>query len=532
MLDNKSVIIIEDTKQYRYMFFHRNESIYCREISKNNRIRETLLAAQVSSDFQAAIDSEDTIYIICNSREKGIIILSYQKGSWRLNQVLNIQNYSNVSILKAYVSKKVLHILYAKKLPIANFYNIHHIYSSGSEVLNNAWKRNSITEVYSENLSTSVAAAITRNNDIHLANVWFDGSSYTITHCQFDASRDTWSKKSITKLFDKSINVQLLTDKYKLHLFCHSMEDDLSVVFYFSKNEKGDFEFVSLNKINVSTDICPLFFIDNNRIFSAWTANNSYYEIVLKENLKEWSDIKEYHIESELFLKEVEYITNNERHGARYKKLYMLIDEDNNILMPWQYKEMKSLSKDNRNTVIQDKDDTESTEYLRHTSYIISEIERLKSSIRDLNEKLEELLDDKTKAQHYSSYTDNYRTAESTKALNTDLKSMTLKKKSNFKERFMNSQTKFHSPESAAIYVAKGSLPNENVNNHKRSDISGISTKEASTTVNKQSQETDSANAQDITPGGAESDMNDKPDNESDENRHGNLIKKLGEIFK
>ncbi len=537
MYDEKFITIVEDSRQKKYAFFYKNQSIICKEINKNNIYKETTLISQVSSDFQAAVDYEDIVYLVCNNRDKGVIVLIYERDTWKLQQILNVQNSTNLYLLKAYAIKKSLHIIYARKLPVANFYNIHHIFSNS--ISNpSSWKKSNVTEVFSEDLINSISFALTKDNLVHIANVWFDGSSYYIVYCCFDPAKELWIKKDITKLFDKGINVQLLTDRNKLHLFCHTNEDNSVVVFYFNKNEKSDFEFVSMN--TVSTGIIPdlLFFIDNSKIFAAWLVNDSYCEIVLKDSQRDWSSIKEYKVEDTSILFQVEYILNTERHGIRSKCLYMLIDDNNSIMMPWQYKEVRSNPSNVGKTAAypstEANGDKELTTYI---PYILEEIKSMSDSIKLMSSKIDSLYDSQEKKTLSKSSKNNSTTDISYSDKKYDIPQISShpKKNTNFKERFLNNGISLNNPSATALFVANGGLPKANIPTASNEVHEATLKAEA---VNVETEEEIEHTENEVAKVELPIESEQQPEDESgsstdsDDAKQGKLIKKLGDLFK
>jgi hypothetical protein len=460
------------------MFYYSGTSVCCKEVSKDGLSRDTIIASQISDNFLAAIDLQDNIYVACINDEKGIYLFTYENNQWKLDQVLNIQGSGSVFLLSLFAHNGSTHIIYAKQMAIANFYNIHHLYKPGGPRayhVNSSWKKNNIGEVYAENIDSAYSALITRDGMIHLVNEWYDGSNYLINYSWYDNGSDGWKKKHITNLFKKDIKVSILYEESILHLLCYTYEDDISAIFYYIKKEGPgrEFEFSCLDKIKTESAVMPYFHIESSYIYISWLQDKKFGQYSLNRDQKSWIKKFDNYVLTSDMPHVIEYIRNRKGKALINKKTYFNLDYKNNISLPY-FKEGASQSYENNDDKKLQNAEGDS---IRYIPYLLDELKSLSEEVKTLRLQIDELEGNKSKNvsktstiaakslpehkvnQNNSNGNNNTTGNGNSNSGNSNYGNNTLKK-SSFRDQFMNSNRLISRPEATALYVGSTNIPN------------------------------------------------------------------------
>ena len=457
MTEKSYKAIIEDSTRNRLLFYYTNASVCCKEISKDGLIKDTVIANQVSENFLAAIDLHDNIYLVCINKDQGLYLFSYENNKWKLDQILNIQGDGIIYLLSLLVHNGSTHIIYAKQMTIANFYNINHLYKPGSPNaynLSTSWRKNNVGEIYAENIDSAYSAIITKDGIIHLVNEWFDGSKYLINYSWYDNSNDTWRRKAVTSLFKKDIKVSILYEEGILHLLCYSYEDEVSAIFCYTKKENSnrDFEFYCLDKIKTQQAISPYFHVEGSAVYISWLNNNRFGQYAMSREQKFWNKKLDNLIEPNDSPIVLEYIRNRKGRALVNKKTYYYIDNKNNISLPY-FKESNTSSSEILDKTVKSSDN-ELTKYMPE---LMEELKSLSEIVKSLSLRMDQI--DHKKPQEKESrlittlpkqeFEQKPKISENSKL-----------KKSSFRDQFMSTNKLLGRPDATALYVPPSGMPN------------------------------------------------------------------------
>ena len=457
MTEKSYKAIIEDSTRNRLLFYYTNASVCCKEISKDGLTKDTVIANQVSENFLAAIDLHDNIYLVCINKDQGLYLFSYENNEWKLDQILNIQGDGGIYLLSLLVHNGSTHIIYAKQMTIANFYNINHLYKPGSPNaynLSTSWRKNNVGEIYAENIDSAYSAIITKDGIIHLVNEWFDGSKYLINYSWYDNSNDTWRRKAVTSLFKKDIKVSILYEEGILHLLCYSYEDEVSAIFCYTKKENSnrDFEFYCLDKIKTEQAISPYFHVEGSAVYISWLNNNRFGQYAMSREQKFWNKKLDNLIEPNDSPIVLEYIRNRKGRALVNKKTYYYIDNKNNISLPY-FKESNTSSSEILDKTVKSSDN-ELTKYMPE---LMEELKSLSEIVKSLSLRMDQI--DHKKPQEKESrlittlpkqeFEQKPKISENSKL-----------KKSSFRDQFMSTNKLLGRPDATALYVPPFGIPN------------------------------------------------------------------------
>ncbi len=457
MLQTNFKTIIEDSSRNRFLFYYSGSSVCCKELSKDGITRDTIIASQVNENFLVTIDTQDNIYVVCLNKDNGLYLLTYINKEWKLDQKLTVQGSGSIYLLSLFANNGAVHLLYAKHMAIANFYNIYHLYKPAgpsSFHLNTSWKKNNVGEVYAENLNNAYSGVMTKDGQLHLVNEWYDGSSFVINYSWYDYEGDVWRKKPITTLFKKDISVFILYEEALLQLLCYTYDEDVSAVFYYSKKEGAgkDFEFVCVDKIKTGQAVLPAFHTEGGALYFSWVADNNYGQYLLSKDQKQWTKKQDSAIPAGDNVQLMEYIRNRKGKALISKKSYYTIDHKYNINLPY----FRDAGKDGS-----DREDSEALrnaegDLVGYIPYILDELKKLSEAVQKLNERMEQQPPQR-KSEPYKSYTEREDSETEHIVRKPDGNRL---RKSSFREQFMNSNKLINRPEAAALYVGSSELPN------------------------------------------------------------------------
>ena len=518
-------IVIEDSKGNRYFFYYKDSSIYYREIPGTGDTKDTILISQANGDFAAAIDSDDTIYLTCNSRYKGVLLFIYTNNGWKFESVVNQHNSSNIYIMDIVVQNGSVHIFFSKKLPIANMYNVYHIHKNINDqipYLDYPWRKNSLSEIFSHNIEYSYSLLSAKNGIIYYASVWYDGTHYYINYYCYDEAAKSWTHKGLSASYKNQVFIKLIQHNKKVNLICFSDENEASNLYHFLGKSLGsnEIDFKEIKNVRIDTKgAIPLFYSDEKAIQMAWIKDYIFHQYTFDDSSAKWKKAIDLPITAETNIHVLKIIKNSS--PTLIIKGYFLINKDYIITKPIEYvhkKNTEEISRGKPQTV----SSPDMNEYLKQ---ILDEIKDLSDNVRYINNRIESL-EGKTYVQKaYKEEEKSILPAKSKTESRSDMDNTELKK-SNFKEKFMNSSTipKYDNllmkQENINTYVGKPGKEKPS------GDISqGI----------KDNIEMPGNDKQAFVPPAAKAytnNINKKPQGEEPPYKYNSLFKKIGEFFK
>lgn len=439
MIDINPSVVIEDSKGNRYFFYYKDSSIYYREIPVTGNTRDTILISQANADFAAAIDTDDSIYITCNSRYKGILLFIYTNQGWKFESVVNLNNSTNIYIMDMLVQNGAVHIFAAKRLPVANLFNVYHLQKNLNEqvkYLEYAWKKNSISEIYSQNIENSFSMIPSRSGMIHYASVWYDGASYFINYHCYDDSVKYWLHRSLSTSFKNQVALKLINHGKRIKLFCYSNDSEAGNIRHFSARASAgsEIEFKEADSASIDTNgIVPFFFYDDKSIQLAWMKDNIFHQYTYDDSGGKWNKTLDLPINNDTGIHLFKYIRNSG--SITITKGYFLIDSYYNI-----YRPIEHISSSLQVEKPLERPQTPAVAALEMNGYlkqILEEIKGLTDSVQDLNRRMNQLevggftrLQPVERKEDVQSSSSSAPAPEYRKTL----------KRSNFKERFMKNE--------------------------------------------------------------------------------------------
>lgn len=438
MADIKPSIALEDSKGNKYLFYYKDTSIYYREIQGTGDTKDTILISQANTDFAVAIDTDDTIYLTCNSRYKGVLLFTYTNLGWKFEPVINLNNSTNIYIMDMLVQNGYIHIFFSKRLPIANLYNVYHLQKNIKEqvsYIEYSWKKNSISEIYSRNIENSFSILQSKGGIIHYASVWYDGTQYFINFYCYDDSIKYWIHKNLNVSYKSSVAIKLINHNKKINLLCFSSDNEANNIHHFLSKSSGNSEidFKEVNNAHVDTGgAVPLFFSDDKAIQLAWMKDNVFHQFTYDDSSGKWRKTIDMPVTSETNIHSLKLIRNSG--SISINKGYFIMDKNYNISRPIEHI-TRDFPENKPKEKLQTAAVPEMNDYLKQ---ILDEIRGLSYNVKHLNDRIDSL-----ESNTYFKKAPMAKPAESTYSVSEKVHSDSgnkALKKSNFKEKFMKSE--------------------------------------------------------------------------------------------
>lgn len=459
MNDIKPSIVLEDSKGNRNLFYYRDFSIYYREISCNGDIKDTILISQANPDFAAVIDSDDAVYLVCNSRYKGVLLFSYTNLGWKFEPVVNINNSPNIYIMDILVQNDSVHIFFAKKLPVANMYNVYHLQKNLNEqnpYIEYSWKKNSLSEIYSQNIESSYSVIASKGGTINYAGVWYDGTYYYINYYCYDSSIKYWIHKSLNVSYKNQVSIKLLYQNKKISMLCFSRDNEAGNIRHFTSkaSSSSDIDFKEASNAYIDTGgIAPIFYTDDKAIQLAWINDHIYHQYTLDDSSGKWHKAIDLQLTADANILELIYARNSG--SVTSTRGYFIIDRNYNILKPFEHLSRHAPEEKPKEKTVAV---TEVNDYLKQ---ILDEVKGLSDSVKHLNSRMDDLENLSSARRDRTEKTDS--SPYSKQIMNISEEAPKPLKKSNFKEKFMKNETTpsygklLISQENITTYVGKPS---------------------------------------------------------------------------
>ncbi len=419
----ESCNIIIDSKGNKYCLSYNEAAIYCKTYSTDGLIKETMLINKVHNNFYCTISTNDIIYVLCQAKNKDILLFINDGNSWNMNEIPIAKNTTSLIPMGLYYLKDSIHIIYCSKLPIANYYDVYHLIRKKDK-----WQKNNVCHLFSKKIHLSYSIATTKNSSINMACTFFDGKQVSLKYYIFDTTSEAWNKKEIVNLQNIDIKVKLLFSDETLYLICYTIEHQMLTLFIFKKDLDFDSPFVLLdiNKVkpfNGKELIAPEL---NNGIFKILYMENNHYCLLNYDiQSKKWLKDSRGFIDETSSMNYVKIIINDPSSEASYKESICNIDKN---------LETKTIEFDMNNEEEINKDKLIEKNKDNSASYLMEQIDILTEKITHLNDKLNNM---ETNDYNYNKKILKYEVDEYDDS--DDIIKNTLKH-SDFKNKFMKSK--------------------------------------------------------------------------------------------
>lgn len=461
--------IIIDSKGNKYCLYYKESAIYCIVCDINNIIKETMLINKVYDYFICTISNDDIIYVLCEARNKDILLFINDDYGWHMNEISAFINISYMLPIEIFYLNDSIHIIYCSKLPIANYYNVHHAVKKKDN-----WEINNICKLFSKKINYSLPNILIKNKFMNMVCTFFDGKQLSLKHYMFDSLLEKWTEEEIVNLYDSDLRIKLLSTDKHLYLICYTVENNVLTFFIFKKDLsiESPFLLLDINKIELFNDkglivfelkeqILVISYLENNKL-QKWN-----YDIQKKNLINEMKIPINYNATPLTYVK----LIKNENLGVITKKEIICIVNE--------YLDMKETELGIENIKSINKGELAEKKGNNSTDYIINRIDLLSDKISELDEKLIKLITnnhgDNKDIPDYEQNEYFYYDKE---------ERMTLKD-SNFKERFMKAKPMTFKLNNNLLSNEGLVSPNNTINNSFNDNNSSIKVEEISNNDNE-----------------------------------------------
>jgi len=370
-------IIIESRGNKLYIYYD-NSAIYCRIVDFNGKSKETILVSNVYENFFYTKSHDDNIYLLCEGKAKNYLFLTYDNNGWHIEELNLRKDYGNITPLELFALTDGIHIVFAKKLLLENYFDLYLLKKS-----NNEWEKSFICEIYSKTLKSSEIIKMTGYNNIHLISTLYDGQSLTLSYFLYDAANTRWSHNPIVNLNYDDLYIITSVNDNNLNLFCYNYENKTLNIYYFSKHLllNTAFSLIDIIKLNnISKDIPLIIDIIGNNLVVKYIHSNCYHENIYSITAKQWTNFKKVPLYQLPVLNYVKIIKDISYDEFEERKNICSISDTLEIGQPY----------DNMDIVNADKA-SKDNDSLNNTSLILNHMNLLTEKIEDLSRKLNEL---------------------------------------------------------------------------------------------------------------------------------------------
>ncbi|MGE5631231.1 MAG: hypothetical protein ACM3TR_09075 [Caulobacteraceae bacterium] len=516
MSDIKPSAVIEDSHGNRYFFYYKDNSICYKEVANSGETKDTILISQVNSDFAVTIDTDNTLYLICNSRYKGLLLFYYNSLGWRFEQVINVHNSSALYLMDILVINSSIHVFFLKKLPIANMHTVYHMIKDANEQNSFpelSWKKSSLSEIYAQNIDNAYSLLHTKNGCLHFSCVWYDGTNYFINYYCYDSSTKAWTYKTLQTAYKSYPYVKLIYHNKNINLLCFISENGNNFVQHFVSKaaNSNSIEFKQLYMEKVDTvNIVPVFFYDDKSVHLSWIKDSVYFQYTLDDSAYKWNKNIELPVNSDMSLIYMSILKNSGT--VHVNKGYFLIDKSYKIIRPLEIN-LKNYAVDTP----KEKGETISNDMNEYAKEILNEIKALSENVKHLSSRLESLEKTDSRKNYEGNAKQDKVETFNVRQSNT-IENQPLKKTA-FKEKFMKSnplpsyESLLEDRNNVSVFASK---PGDN---KKKTAEASQSKKPDDMYSSVPARPTADAKADNIQENPAES-------------KYNNIFKKIGEFFK
>ena len=417
----KSHNIIIDSKGNKYFFNYNESAIYCKTHTTDGFTKETMLINNVYNNFLYCISPNDIIYVLCQAKNKTIFLFINDGNGWHMNEIPAIKNTYSLIPMGLYYLKDNIHIIYCNKLPISNYYDVHHIIGEKDK-----WQRYDICEFFSKKVHSNYSIAVIKNNYINVVCTFFDGKQVILKNYIFDITSELWNKKEIVNLQNIDIKVKLLLSNDNLYLICYSIENEVLTLFIFKKDMDFDSLFVLLDISKLKPfkgKELIISEIEKDILKILYTENNYYYLCHYNILSKKWLENPQISFDNKSSIDYVKIIKHSDSSEILYKESICNIDDN---------LEIKALAINVNNTEVLKKDELIKKAKPNSTSCLLEQIDILTEKISHLNERLNNMENNNYNLKELEYIESNYD--------DSNIMTKSTLKQSNFKEKFLKSK--------------------------------------------------------------------------------------------
>ncbi|MFA7572175.1 MAG: hypothetical protein WCY24_00500 [Lutispora sp.] len=417
MSNSNTYKILLESRGNKFCIYYKNATIYCKTIDFDGMAKEIILIDSVYENFLYSKSQEDNIYLLFQGRNKNFLLFTYDGEGWHMEELLLRKNFSNIIPLGLFILMDGMHIIYAKKLPIENYYDLFQLKKEKDE-----WEKTFICEIYSKKIESSLDIKATGYDMVHIVSTFYDGEASSLNYYNYSINNSKWLNIPIVNLNHNNIYIKVLIHENKLNVFCYNIDNSTLNLFYFTKHLSKDSSFslidiIKLSQVPKGLDL--VMELNDDILKISYMGTDHYWENYYNISQKKWEKTNQISLNEFPNLHYAKIIYDNFNLNIEEKEAICLISDKLKVSLP----EIKS---DYDTEAVTEAANLDS----RSAALILGQINILSEKIEDLNKKL-----NKSKEKDFYKEPLPMKEDKCQDTHNTHPQPL---RESNFKERFMN----------------------------------------------------------------------------------------------
>lgn len=314
---NQTGILVSDSFGNLYSFLWSEEKIVLVYFDKIlGSTEKTVLIEDCSLEFDAAIDKDDTLYVVCQKKDGSILLLDYTNGTWHTS-ILVDANPSKIYNLNIAAYEKSVHILYCVpgKENSKRYRIYHHFYEK------QAWNTFEVEDIGRKDILNPFQILIEKDR-LMIGYYNLVKNEEQIFIKIFDVSNGKWGP-GIQLTYDANYKIyldMLLIGKENLHLTYSEYIEGNLVIKYESYKLKANQvtktteEFVS----NLANCSYPTFVFNDQKLWLIWTEYDQVVSCYTSDMGTTWSVPYLWKESKEQSFVRYKFLTNDENLKRNY----------------------------------------------------------------------------------------------------------------------------------------------------------------------------------------------------------------------
>lgn len=445
--------IVVNSKDVKTNFYYKDSAIYYNSTDTNYSKTAKILVNKVSDNFICTISENDTIYVLCETLNKDILLFTNDGSGWNMNNVPVFTNISHIFLIDMFFIKDSFNIFFYGKMPLIDYVTIFHAIRKKDR-----WEIINVCKIFSAEINRESSKILVKNDIINLICTSNYNNQIVLKHYIYDFLIEKWYENRVINVYCKNgLKIKMQTFCNEVYLVCSFIENNSLTYLIFTKNNdlKSPFSLLDSDKITLSNNM-GLFYFDIKDYSLRITGIADYkmqcwnYDLQSKNLLNETKSSHNYNIKE---LRYIEMVANLGKGDLAKDEKIFIIDENFKV-REFQLGNTNTTSLPDKMLSVSERESGNSTDS------IINRIDFLSEKISNLDSKLMELMDAESKYNYYKS---SKHSNQNYPIIERKLPS----RDSKFKERFMKSKPATFRLDDGVLL--KGKFPEHIVSEEKKS---------------------------------------------------------------
>ena len=318
---NKLSTLLSDENGNLYSFLWSEEKIiFVFFDRKTGKSEKQELVQDCTLEYDVMIDEKNRVYLVCQKKDKSVLLMSYIDGSWKTNILLSSGQtvIYNLNIISFY---EKIHIIYC--VPSIESDKVYRVYHHQQE--DRQWKTYEVCDVNRKEILNPFQI-LTINNKLLMGYYNLKKNEEQIYVRIFDTNTNQWSEeRQLTFNTNYKLYLDMLsTGKGDLHLG-YSQYVDGNLLIRYEKFKFRDDEIIKTAEDTLSNPgNCshPTFIVYDEKLWLAWLEYNQVLSCHTTDMGVTWSAPYLWKESKEQSFTRYRFKTNDPNLAERYKLNY------------------------------------------------------------------------------------------------------------------------------------------------------------------------------------------------------------------